>query len=62
VVPGNRDGGADVYPHRGEPTFIPVMRPEAYSEAIANARRIVFPPRLEEAIFTTGEPSGDEED
>ena len=27
-----------------EPTFTPVMRPDAYAEAIANAKRIVSPP------------------
>ena len=27
-----------------EPTFTPVMRPEGFAEAIANAKRIVAPP------------------
>jgi hypothetical protein len=27
-----------------EPTFTPVMKPEVYGEAIANARRILPPP------------------
>jgi hypothetical protein len=26
-----------------EPTFTPLMRPEIYSEAIANAKRIITP-------------------
>jgi hypothetical protein len=29
----------------GEPTFTPIMRPEIYGEAIANAKKIVAPPR-----------------
>jgi hypothetical protein len=27
-----------------EPTFTPVMRPETYAEAIANAKQIIAPP------------------
>ena len=27
-----------------EPTFTPVMKPEVYGEAIANAKRIISPP------------------
>jgi hypothetical protein len=27
-----------------EPTFTPVMKPEVYGEAIANAKRILLPP------------------
>ena len=27
-----------------EPTFTPVMRPEAFAEAIANAKQIIVPP------------------
>ena len=29
----------------GEPTFTPIMRPEIFGEAIANAKRIVTPPK-----------------
>jgi hypothetical protein len=29
----------------GEPTFTPIMRPEIFGEAIANAKRIVSPPK-----------------
>jgi hypothetical protein len=29
----------------GEPTFTPIMRPEIYGEAIANAKKIVAPPK-----------------
>lgn len=29
----------------GEPTFTPMMPPEVYGEAIANAKRIVTPPK-----------------
>jgi hypothetical protein len=29
----------------GEPTFTPIMRPEMFGEAIANAKRIVAPPK-----------------
>jgi hypothetical protein len=28
-----------------EPTFTPIMRPEIYSEAIANAKKIIAPPK-----------------
>jgi hypothetical protein len=28
-----------------EPTFTPIMRPEIYGEAIANAKKIVAPPK-----------------
>ena len=28
-----------------EPTFTPIMRPEIYGEAIANAKRIISPPK-----------------
>ena len=28
----------------GEPTFTPIMRPEIYGEAIANAKKIIAPP------------------
>ena len=29
----------------GEPTFTPIMRPEIYGEAIANAKKIIAPPK-----------------
>jgi hypothetical protein len=29
----------------GEPTFTPIMRPEIYGEAIANAKKIIPPPK-----------------
>jgi hypothetical protein len=29
----------------GEPTFTPIMRPEIFGEAMANAKRIVAPPK-----------------